>query len=251
MRRTFLLVLLVVPALVQATGCRRRTGLTADGRSAEATDGAGGGGIPTPTGGPSPTSGAGGAGGAGRPEALAWARWPMPNPTTAGLPNPQSYDTTTPGVVVDNVTGLAWQRARSADAMLWKAASAACADLVLGGHDDWRLPGLIELVSIVDFTRQVQPLDGRAFSDATGANFWSATPLVGSAGTEEWYLAFSTGFTYHGHGDMLSLQVRCVRDSRPASGGTSSSAAAQYSFPAEGMVLDTRTGLTWQRTIGP
>ena len=104
MRRTFLLVLLVVPALVQATGCRRRTGLTADGRSAEATDGAGGGGIPTPTGGPSPTSGAGGAGGDGRPEALAWARWPMPNPTTAGLPNPQSYDTTTPGVVVDNVT---------------------------------------------------------------------------------------------------------------------------------------------------
>ena len=174
----------------------------------------------------------------------------MPNPSTAGLPNPQSYDTTTPGVVVDDVTGLAWQRARSADAMLWKDASTTCANLVLGGHDDWRLPSLIELVSIVDFTRQVPALDARAFPDATGANFWSATPLVGSAGTEEWYLAFSTGFTYHGHGDVLSLEVRCVRDSRSAP-GTTASAAAQYSFPAEGMVLDTRTGLTWQRTIGP
>jgi hypothetical protein len=36
-----------------------------------------------------------------------WADWPMPNPPTTDLPNPQSYDTgRTPGVVFDRVTKL-------------------------------------------------------------------------------------------------------------------------------------------------
>src|SRR5262249_6415642 len=39
-----------------------------------------------------------------------WARWPMPNPPITGLPNPQSYETSTPGIVLDKLTGLMWER---------------------------------------------------------------------------------------------------------------------------------------------
>ena len=183
-----------------------------------------------------------------RPEGLAWASWPMPNPASVGLPNPASYDTSSAEVVLDNVTGLAWQKGTAPDALLWKDASGYCRDLVLGGNDDWRLPALVELVSLIDFTRQVPALDPSAFPDTTGANFWSATPLAGSAGTEEWYLAFSTGFTYHGHGEMLSLRARCVRTARVSS---AAGTTPHYTFPKEGTVLDTRTGLTWQRSVGP
>src|SRR5436190_8651121 len=38
------------------------------------------------------------------------AGWPMPNPPSAGLPNPASYDTSRDGIVTDKVTGLIWQR---------------------------------------------------------------------------------------------------------------------------------------------
>lgn len=169
----------------------------------------------------------------------------MPNPSGAGLPNPASYDTSTVGIVLDKVTGLAWQRVSAPDSMPWKGASAYCADLTLGGRDDWHLPTLIELVSLVDYTRQVPALDGAAFPDTTGANFWTATPLVGAAGTENWYLAFSTGFTYHGHDELLSLRVRCVRTSGP----TPSAATPHYSYPTADTVLDSRTGLTWQRNV--
>src|SRR5579863_753415 len=39
----------------------------------------------------------------------AYPRWPMPNPASAKLPNPFSYDDRGDGTVLDKVTGLVWQ----------------------------------------------------------------------------------------------------------------------------------------------
>ena len=78
-----------------------------------------------------------------------FANWPMPNPASAGLPNPSSYDTSIAGVVRDNVTGLMWQQTDvlTGDITTLSGAAAYCSALRLGGFTDWRLPSRIEIVS--------------------------------------------------------------------------------------------------------
>jgi len=136
-----------------------------------------------------------------------WAEWPMPNPTS---PNQQSYDTSTAGVVIDNVTGLMWQKNVDASSYTVDGACAYCAGLTLAGHGDWRVPTQIELVSIVDFSRASPAIDTGAFG--TGAptdNFWSATPWNADL-TYAWMIYFDLGW-----GDFRYMtntnRVRCVR----------------------------------------
>jgi hypothetical protein len=236
-----LLVSALLAAAVMACGsCRGGGAATTDGGSS-VTSGSGG----AATGGGTGAGGglAGGGGASPGTDANEWANWPMPNPVSTGLPNPESYDTTTFGMVKDNVTGLTWQQSLDSGAFTWQGAYAYCDDLVLGGTDDWRLPTLIELVSIVDFTQLHPAIDALAFPDAVQGNFWTATPVAGSPG-EAWYVAFSTGFSYQGHQEFLTIGVRCVR----ATGGATGANSDRYTFPSASAVFDTRTGLTWQRT---
>ncbi len=57
------------------------------------------------------------------------------------------------GTVTDEATGLTWQKADSGKPMDWKAALAHAEGLTFAGHDDWRLPSVKELQSIVDYER--------------------------------------------------------------------------------------------------
>ncbi len=54
------------------------------------------------------------------------------------------------GTVTDEVTGLTWQRDAGAK-MTWSEALAAVGDFTLADHDDWRLPSIKELYSLIDF----------------------------------------------------------------------------------------------------
>lgn len=57
------------------------------------------------------------------------------------------------GTVTDRATGLMWQRADSGYGMFWAEALAYAEGATLAGYDDWRLPDVKELQSIVDYTR--------------------------------------------------------------------------------------------------
>ena len=85
-----------------------------DASSASATTGAGGAASS------SASTGSGGASAAGCTPATgleySYACWPMPNPSSSGLPNPSSYTDLKDGTVQDNVTGLVWQQAVAGDA---------------------------------------------------------------------------------------------------------------------------------------
>src|SRR5262249_11532454 len=133
-----------------------------------------------------------------------WADWPMPNPAIdanqrpTGWPNPQTYDTRVPGVVMDAVTGLMWQRDLPGDdaaaSLTWQEAQDQCARLRLGSYADWRLPSRIELVSIFDTSRAGVLIDGSAFPNATGGAFWtSSTPPSIVNGPLAWLIDFSKG----------------------------------------------------------
>ncbi|HXN31757.1 MAG TPA: DUF1566 domain-containing protein [Polyangiaceae bacterium] len=159
---------------------------------------------------------------AGRCGAVDWALWPMPNGTddvSNGAPNPNTYSDNLDGTVSDQVTHLMWQQRVPATGgagddgnLTWAEAKAYCATLAAAGHDDWRLPTQIELVSLVDYSNLgagQPPIDSAVFPDTPAAAFWSSTTHA-SAETEAWTVYMDVGFTYAY--DMSALgRVRCVR----------------------------------------
>lgn len=52
-------------------------------------------------------------------------------------------------VVIDNKTGLMWQRERAPNAMSHQNAINYCKRLSLGGYGDWRLPSISELKTLI------------------------------------------------------------------------------------------------------
>ena len=49
-----------------------------------------------------------------------------------------------------NNTGLVWERAPDNTLLNWAAAANLCANKVVGGTRGWRLPSVVELVSLID-----------------------------------------------------------------------------------------------------
>jgi len=180
-----------------------------------------------------------GAAGIADANAEAWARWPMPNANLPGLPNRHSYDTQTAGVVVDRVTGLMWQRRLPDQFLSWDKAQRACKDLRLAGHDDWRLPSRIELVSLLDTTRTQPSIDIDVFPLTPSDWFWTSSRAADDPNAA-WYVYFYFG--YPKTDDVTnSFSVRCVRS---AQSGTA--LAPRYEMRAK-EVRDIATGLRWQR----
>jgi hypothetical protein len=62
-----------------------------------------------------------------------------------------SYVDNGDGTVTDLVTGLMWQQ-DPGEKMTFAQALAGADSFALGGHDDWRLPTIKELYSLIDFT---------------------------------------------------------------------------------------------------
>jgi hypothetical protein len=168
----------------------------------------------------------------------------MPDPTTIGASNSQTYDTSSPDVAIDAVTHLMWQRIVDPAARTWDEAKVECACLALGGYHDWRLPTRIELVSIVDFTRADPAIDAAAFPATPADYFWTSSTLSGEMSTA-WYVFFLDGNTHSGD-EQSTYRVRCVRSTEPPA-----PADDRYAVLGDGTVLDTKTKLTWERTLDP
>jgi hypothetical protein len=164
----------------------------------------------------------------------------MPN-STPGLPNPQSFDTSSDGVVVDRVTGLMWQRELQGDDLTFADAESKCAGLSLAGHDDWRLPSRIELISLLDLARTQPAIDLTAFPGTPNDWFWTAS-VSAEDPASAWYVYFYFGYPKT---DLTSNQfsVRCVRTATPPV-----APSPRYDVRADS-VRDVATGLTWQRAV--
>jgi hypothetical protein len=175
-----------------------------------------------------------------------YARWPMPNPASSGLPNPASYTDNGDGTVTDNVTKLVWQKAvTSTQAYAWCDAIAYCANLTLAGRT-WRLPTRIELLSLVDFTRTSPALDTVAFPNLPGGKYhWTASPWVVSQLStkpqDSWMVNFASGGLTSNAVDRTAVEyARCI--SSPNEGPLPS---PRYTQVATGEVQDVDTKLIW------
>src|SRR5262245_58960470 len=118
----------------------------------------------------------------------------------AGRPAEGRFIDNLDGTVTDTCTGLQWRQGRpdtnddglltEADFLTWCRALSYCEDLVLAGHDDWRLPTLRELQSIVDYGRFNPAID--PIFDAYSTLYWSSTSDASNP-SDAWYVAFDTG----------------------------------------------------------
>ena len=111
--------------------------------------------------------------------------------------------------VSDAGTELMWQRGVFDDVMSWLDSLTACEALELAGHEDWRLPSLKELQTIVDERRVDPSIDFVAFPNTPIEGFWASTPVRIDPATA-WSTSFTDGYSIIYATDELH-QVRCVR----------------------------------------
>ena len=106
--------------------------------------------------------------------------------------------------VLDNETGLVWERSPSTTTMVWKYAPGHCYTKEVGGRKGWRLPTIDELASLgyPGFP------EGHPFVNVND-NYWSSSSWVVNSGSY-WYFYFPTLIPSY-YFETQSLYVWCVR----------------------------------------
>ncbi len=179
--------------------------------------------------------------------------------------NTPSYSTNNDGTISDNVTGLMWQKVM-ADKMSYDEALIYANKSNLGGYNDWRVPSIKELYSLILFTGRVQGqkaikpfIDTHYFDQPLGntqrnereidAQTWSSTEYVGRTMNND-ETVFGVNFVdgrikgypkYHPRtGKKNKMYFRLVR-------GNTQYGINQFIDNKDGTVTDLSTGLMWQK----
>jgi hypothetical protein len=167
-----------------------------------------------------------------------YAHFTISNVEGSGLPNEVSYEVADE-LVTDAVTGLVWERSAPVERTTWADAKARCHALTLGGRDDFRLPGRIELVTILDFNQV--PVAASVFDDAASDYHFTSSPAALVEGSA-YSVYFGAGETAIASADPGRAVSRCVA-------GAVAVTAAQFTVEGE-VVVDRVTGLRWERAVG-
>lgn len=110
--------------------------------------------------------------------------------------------------VLDQGTGLEWQKSDDATPRTWQEALAYCESLSLDSKTDWRLPSVRQLKSLVDVSRYYPAIDPAL--PCRLSSYWSATTVADAPGANGWIVFFANG---DDNWDLKSkgYYVRCVR----------------------------------------
>jgi len=108
------------------------------------------------------------------------------------------------------IASLEWQDNTEAKTIKlnWQDAKDHCQNLSLGGYEDWRLPNIKELQSIVD-TKHYKPTIKSSFVYTASSDYWSSGEDVSDA-KYAWHVHFNKGLTDY-DAKSYEYSVRCVR----------------------------------------
>ncbi|MEI6806062.1 MAG: DUF1566 domain-containing protein, partial [Myxococcaceae bacterium] len=173
------------------------------------------------------------------------AAWSRAGGTYADATNQAGRYNVSNGIVIDTLTGIQWQQTASSIAMNWTDAATYCANQTTGGLSGWRLPNIMELGTLMDYTSSTTPyLNGTVFPGTPASSFWSSTPEIGNGGGNSWDFQLGNYGKLEWDTTATTNMIRCVRScySLPTSSrytvGTGTSA---------GTVADYVTNLIWQK----
>ena len=171
------------------------------------------------------------------------------------------------GTISDLNTGLMWQKSPDfATKRRWSVAGVYADALILAGHDDWRLPTVKELYSLIDFQGSSKSNPPRPYIDtnyfdfqypdtSTGdrlidVQFWSSTQYVGTTMNGN-LTAFGVNFadgrikgypsSMMPNGTYFERYVRCVR-------GPQNYGVNDFVDNGDNTITDLATGLMWSKS---
>jgi len=111
--------------------------------------------------------------------------------------------------VMDNYIELMWQQGESGS-MTWEPALRHCNELNLAGYNDWRLPNVKTLQSLVDAGKYSPTIDTTYFPNAySSLSYWTSTSDVHRP-KRGWIVNFGTGIVQY-KDKSRAYNVRCVR----------------------------------------
>lgn len=117
-------------------------------------------------------------------------------------------------VVIDRATGLMWPASATAagcnngDGCNWVSGIDYANALDFAGFIDWRLPNIIELISLVDFSK-VSPCIYTDFFTSNSSEYWASTSWKYDT-SKAWHVDFDTGFIWY-QAMTATFHIRCVR----------------------------------------
>ena len=136
----------------------------------------------------------------------------------AGCPTEGRFEDHGDGTVTDTCTGLMWQKDTAdvdesgsignEDCINWQGALKYCESLSFADHDDWRLPNVLELQSIIDYGRRSPSIDTTVFG-AVSFDYWSSSTYVDFP-VSAWYVYFFGGYVFYDY-KTTALYARAVR----------------------------------------
>ena len=161
-------------------------------------------------------------------------------------PDLQAFSTSASDEVTDRTTGLIWQRGDDGQMYDYPTAVKHCAAFQSAeAPTGWRLPSVIELMTLVDNGVDLPSMDP-SFLGAQANNYWTSTPTAASK-----LLAWTVKFDFGGIIPLLldtPLPVRCVRgESGILNVGRVGLRKAGPLQALPDTVQDTTTMLEWQR----
>lgn len=154
--------------------------------------------------------------------------------------------------VRDTLTGLIWQRAYTRDYgwTNWTNAQLYCRNLILGEDNDWRLPTIKELTTLMNYTIPAPGINLTALPTLIDQYIWASTQgsVVSTSGANPtsvaWQISTQSSqvgivFLYYKAG---TNGIRCVRNGPSQYVQTS---AATNVWPSGFLLLRDVSSLTW------
>lgn len=172
------------------------------------------------------------------------ADWPVPLRKPGDSAAVQQF-TVSSATLLDQVTGLMWERVQSDQPRTHDAAYKYCEALSLEGHDDFRMPSHIEMATWLA-TDAVPKLDGAILGTYQDGRHWTVNPDR-KMPAYRWVVLLANGVIWSQETTDAELHmVRCVRTHAQKYSGTN---ATRASVNAAGVLLDRATGLSWEQSV--
>lgn len=117
----------------------------------------------------------------------------------AGVPLPTFRFVIDGDCITDTLTGLMWARNGNLpnNKMTWNPAIDFANDLVLCGHDDWRLPNINELESLLNISGDEPDTSAwlmtQGFTNVQSSNYWSSTTNLHLEDEHAWIIDMHWG----------------------------------------------------------